>query len=303
MKIEVKDYTYEEMPDYNEYVEGAKEIVMTGHEIGVQYFPDVVYDTKEGIALHLQILVPSIFLEPDRKFPLIVFIQGSAWRKQNVYWDLYQRGRLAQRGYVVAVVEYRHSGIAHFPAQIIDGKNAIRYMKAHADEYHVDADNTFIMGDSSGGHTATLIGMTSNTSLFDEPINDIALNLRGIIDLYGAVNLTMPYGYPTALDHQLLSSNEGAFLGYNIRENEEEASKANAKTYVNLDYPPVLIVHGSKDRLVFMGQSVELYEEMKKAGKDVEFYILRNSDHAGCAFWKDELLDVYDEFIKECLVD
>ena len=46
MEIEVKDYTYETMPDYTDQVEGAKEINMTGDELWVRYYPDVVYDEK-----------------------------------------------------------------------------------------------------------------------------------------------------------------------------------------------------------------------------------------------------------------
>ena len=114
MKIEVKEYTYETMPDYICNLDNIPEIKMTGEEIGVD--------------LHLQLLVPSIFNHPNKKFPGVVFIQGSAWKKQNIYRNVANIGALAKRGYVCAIVEYRHSGIAHFPAQIIDGKNAIRYL-------------------------------------------------------------------------------------------------------------------------------------------------------------------------------
>ena len=55
---------------------------------------------------------------------------------------------------MIAVVEYRHSGIAPFPAQAIDTRNAIRYMKLHAKEYKADVNQMFVAGDSSGGHTA-----------------------------------------------------------------------------------------------------------------------------------------------------
>ena len=55
---------------------------------------------------------------------------------------------------MIAVVEYRHSGIAPFPAQAIDTRNAIRYMKLHAKEYKTDVNQMFVAGDSSGGHTA-----------------------------------------------------------------------------------------------------------------------------------------------------
>ena len=114
MKIKVNaNYTYETMPDYTDPVEGAKELVVSGHEISVAYIPDVVYDHKSGVDLHLHILQPKIMLEEDRTFPCVIFIKGSAWMKQQLHPEIPQLAKLAQLGYVVAEVEYRHSGIAH----------------------------------------------------------------------------------------------------------------------------------------------------------------------------------------------
>jgi acetyl esterase/lipase len=301
MKIEVKEYTYETMPDYDEKIEGAKEIFMTGEEIRLEYIPDVIYDEKDNTQLHLQIIKPSIFNKPNQLFPCVVFIQGSAWKKQNVYGNVANISKLASKGYVCVIVEYRDSSIAHFPAQIIDGKNAIRYMKANSDLYNVNKSKMIIMGDSSGGHTSAMIGMTSHTDLFDEPINEETLNLSAIIDLYGAVDVTLPYGFPTTLNHQEEDSPEGMLMGYNIKENLDKASIANCKTYASYNYPPMLILHGTKDKTVFAQESVDLYQAIKKEGKDVELYLVRNSDHGGAAFWKDETVNIYDQFIQRCL--
>lgn len=303
MKIKVNaNYTYETMPDYTDPVEGAKELVVSGHEISVAYIPDVVYDHKSGVDLHLHILQPKIMLEEDRTFPCVIFIKGSAWMKQQLHPEIPQLAKLAQLGYVVAEVEYRHSGIAHHPAQIIDAKNAIRYMKKHAAYYHADPEKVIIMGDSSGGHISCITGMTSNTTLFDEP-NDAhySCDVKGIISLYGAVDLTLPDGFPSTENHQLPDSPEGMLVGYNIRENPEEALRASARYYVHEDFAPVLLLHGSKDKTVFCQESVDLYRALKEAGKEVTFYIVRNADHGGAAFWTNEALAVYDQFIQDCL--
>ncbi len=79
----------------------------------------------------------------------------SAWMKQD-RTALVTLSRIAERGFVVAIVEYRHSGIASFPAQIQDARNAVRFMRANAAQYHVDADNLFLSGCSSGGQVALL---------------------------------------------------------------------------------------------------------------------------------------------------
>lgn len=302
MNIEVKDYTYEEMIEYTDEVDGAKEIIMDGNEVDVAYIPDIVYDHKDDADLHLQILMPKIFNQPDRKYPCICYVQGSAWRKQNCYRDVVNLGKLAAKGYVIAIIECRHSGIAKFPAQIIDAKNAIRFMKAHDDEYSVDKENVIIMGNSSGGNTSSLVGLTAHTDKFDEPINDENCCVKGIIDEYGAVEITLDDGFPTSLDHQLPSSHEGMVMGFNIRENKEKAEIANAKTYVNEEFNiPFLIMHGTRDRTVFCQQSVNLYYKLKEAKKDVELYLVKHADHGGGVFFKEETLTVIDKFIQRCL--
>ena len=301
MKITPSNYTYETMPEYTDEVIGAKEVIFNGDEPSVEYIPDVVYDTKDGTDLHLQILMPKVFNRTDVKFPGIIYVQGSAWRKQNCYRDIPNLSKLALRGYVIAIVEYRHSGIAHFPAPIIDAKNATRFMRQHADEYNLDTNVIFMMGNSSGGHVSSMSGMTSRTDLFDEPINDQPLDYKGIIDLYGSVELTLEYGFPTTLDCQLPTSPEGMEMGWNIREHMEETEVANSKTYAAYDYPPMLIAHGTKDKTVFCQESVNLYNACKEANKDVQFVFVRHSDHGGPAFYKEEMFDIYEEFFRHCL--
>lgn len=301
MKIEVKEYTYETMPDYTDEVEGAKEIKLSGKEIHTAYIPDVVYDRKDGTDLHLQIVTPKCPDSSDGRFPCVVYVQGSAWKEQDVHSNVANIGLLARKGYVTAIVQYRHSGIAKFPAQIIDAKNAIRFLIEHKDEYGVDENNIIIAGNSSGGHTSAMVGMTAKTDLFDEPINSRPLNIKGIIDLYGAVDITMDCGFPTTLNHGKPDSPEGMLMGFDISENPEAAKAACAKTYAGLDYAPMLIVHGTKDKTVFAQESVDLYNEIKAREKDVQLYLIRGADHGGAAFWSDEMIEIYHNFIQKCI--
>ena len=106
MIIEPSNYTYETMPDYTDAVDGAVEIPVTGEEMEIRYAHEVVYD--EAHNLHLEIFTPFQMAHPERTWPCITFIQGSAWMKQYVYQKVGMIARLAQRGYVVAIVEYRH---------------------------------------------------------------------------------------------------------------------------------------------------------------------------------------------------
>lgn len=79
--MEVKEWTYEEFPEFAEEVEGAERIPTTGDEIGVFYQHDVEYAEIDGEKLHLQILRPLTRNRPNMICPCVVFVQGSAWFK------------------------------------------------------------------------------------------------------------------------------------------------------------------------------------------------------------------------------
>lgn len=292
MHIDVKNYTYEEMPEYSDVIPGAHHIIMNKKELSLEYVPDIIYDEDNN--LHLYMIMPGVFQEPDHRFPCIVYVQGSAWHKQRTQVKVPYLSALAKRGYMIAIVEYRDSSIAHFPCCIEDTKKAIRYLQNNRDTYHL-TDDFIVAGDSSGGHTAAMTAVTANTGLFGGEVS-----IKGCIDLYGAVELTLEDGFPTTLNHQQADSYEGKYVGYDIRDHYQEAIKANVKTYAHDLNVPMLIAHGTKDRSVFCQQSVNLYEALKKEGKDVDLYLIDGADHGGAAFWSEEMITIYDDFIKTC---
>ncbi|MBT8906148.1 hypothetical protein BTI66_05675 [Lactobacillus delbrueckii subsp. bulgaricus] len=91
----------------------------------------------------------------DLTYPIFVYVQGSAWMKQNVYRDLPQMAKIAALGYVVVVVEYRGSDVASFPKPILDAQNGrTLHEAARARKYQGDPKRVILAGNSSGGHTA-----------------------------------------------------------------------------------------------------------------------------------------------------
>jgi acetyl esterase/lipase len=189
--MEIKEWTYEAFPAFDEEIEGVEKIATTGDEIGVRYIPDVTYAQIEGTSLTLQILRPYTRNHHDSVVPCVLYVQGSGWMKQDLYGQIPALSKLAERGYVVALVEYRHSGIATFPAQVLDARNALRFMRVHAEEYKIDADNMFIAGDSSGGHTAMFAGMMHHDDRLDNLFPGVSAEVRGIINWYGSVRVML----------------------------------------------------------------------------------------------------------------
>ena len=79
------------------------------------------------------------------------------------------------------------------------------------------------------------------------------------------------------------------------------ARQTNPMTYLDGDIPPILIAHGTKDRLVAFKQSVNLYKALKEKNKDVIFYRMKGADHGGPMFFCEEMLDEVIKFIKKSI--
>ncbi len=308
--MEVKEWTYEDLPEFTEIPEGAQVIQTTGDEVGVRYLHDIEYANVGGTPLHLQILFPytrnlaanPFAPEMPFKLPCFVFVQGSAWMQQYVYANVPALASLAARGYVCAIVEYRHSGIAQFPAQACDARNAIRFLRKMAGRFGIDPENIFLAGDSSGGHTAMWGGLLHNDDTEQNLYPGISAEVNGIINYYGSTSVIAPDSNPTQLQHCLPDSPEGRVMGgRNLLEEPELARKLSVECNIdeNTVLPPVLIFHGTKDRVVNCEGSAILYKRLKETGHPVSFYLVKGADHGGAEFWTSQVLDIVEGFMKE----
>ena len=299
--MEVKEWNYEEFPEFLEEVEGVSRLKTSGEEIGIHYEHDVEYANMEGVVLHLQILRPFSRNNKTPVLPCVVYVQGSAWMEQYVYGNIPMISKLAEYGYVVAIVEYRHSGIAPFPAQAIDARNAIRFMRMNAEKYSIDPEKIIVAGDSSGGHTAMFAGIIHDDETEHNLFPGVSAEVSGIINLYGSVSVMMEDSNPTTLNHHLPDSPEGMEMGgVNLREHPDLCRKLSVECNIDksTEIAPVLIFHGTKDRIVNTRQSVNLYRHLKELQKDVTLYLIEGADHGGAEFWTSQTISIMDEFIK-----
>lgn len=300
--MEIRNWSYEEYPSFDEPVEGVVHLPTTGDEAGTYTWTNVPYATVDGTTLHLQIIIPASRNRnnADLKYPCLVYVQGSAWFAQNLCAKIGMLARFAEKGYVVAIVEYRHSGIAPFPSMPLDTRNAIRFMKLHAAEYKVDQNRVYVGGDSSGGHAAMFSQIftdDADTDLY----HGVSADVRGIISFYGASSMMLDDGMPSTPNHHLPDSPEGKAMGsVNLREHPELCEYMSVECNVHADtpLPKVLMFHGSKDRTINPRVSVVIYQKLKSLGKDVQLYILDGADHGGPEFWDDQIITIIEAFMQ-----
>lgn len=223
--------------------------------------------------------------------------------EQNVKARVPQLSYLVQRGFVVAALEYRGSECAVFPAQALDAKAGVAFMKEHAQEYGVNPDNIFLMGDSSGAHTAIIAAFSYGVSEMEEEERKSTKPIvKGVIDLYGPTNFATMNDEPSSQDHRTPDSPEGCEIGRKyVLENPDLVRPAVVANYVseNRVLPPILMFHGTNDELVPFGQGCELFEKLTKAKKEAKFYQVIGAHHGGREFWSEEVLDIEEEFIRK----
>lgn len=106
--------------------------------------------------------------------PAVVYYDGGGWRtgcRSSLGPSVDTLGlsaieRLVEAGFVVASADYRLSSIAHFPAQLLDAKAAVRWLRAHAADYNVDPEQIYASGDSASGHLASLVALTAGSAKY-----------------------------------------------------------------------------------------------------------------------------------------
>lgn len=284
-----------EMPEGTQIIFG--EYGEKGTYYSCTYHPEVVYATYGDIERRLQIIRPH---RRDFRFPLVVYIQGSAWHKQDLYAAIPNLSHIAAKGYVIASVQIRETAIAPFPAALEDVKCAIRYMREHAEEYGVDPKRVAVWGDSSGGHLALMTGMTMgeyNNGRYADQSDEVS----AVVDYYGVTDLLSLGRYNDILDHDAADSPEGLLIGGRVKDHVELAKKA-SPLHQNLDkpLPPILIVHGDSDGIVHINQSIEMYKALRAHGHRAWFYKIVGGDHGG-GVWNQQVLELTEKFLSSCL--
>ena len=174
-------------------------------------------------------------------------------------------------------------------------------MRVHAHEYAVDRTRVAIMGDSSGGHTATYAGILHDDNTEHDLFPGVSAEVSCIVNYYGSTDFTFEDANPSTPNHNSPESPEGRIMG-GVDLNKDRAARETLTVRCNIDekteIAPVLIMHGTKDRTVNTKCSVYLHQHLKETGHESTLYLLRDADHGGAEFWTSEVLAIVDAFVR-----
>jgi acetyl esterase/lipase len=212
--------------------------------------------------------------------PAIVMIHGGGWIEGDKSSFDHYCIEYAQQGYFCATINYRLSSIAPFPAAVEDCKCAVRWLRAHAAEFHVDPNRIGAYGNSAGGQLALMLAMAGKDAGLEDdgPYADQSNAVQCAVSDSGVVNLD--YTIP---NNAGLKGVIDMFLAGPAASLHDRMRKASPPSYINAKAPPLLLLYGCDDTQVTIGPVDDFVVKLQQAGvTDLSYIRLAKVGH--CPF-------------------
>jgi acetyl esterase/lipase len=275
-------------PDRNDQIQCGK--------TSIKIFKNVVYARPKRPDGKTTSLTMDLFIpEPVRRRTVVVYVPGGGFVIAAKESALNLRTYVAEAGFAVASVQYRTTRDgANYRDGIEDIKAAIRYLRANAGKYGIDAEVVAAWGESAGGYLAAMVGVTNHDITFDVGADlDQSSDVQGVIDDFGASDISRIAADFDAPTQHATYTNEGLvkYIGRapdaNTLDLSVATTVANPLTYIHANAPPFLIFHGNEDRMVSPSQTLILHDTLVAAGVRSTRYVVDGAGHGDLTFMGD----------------
>lgn len=246
------------------------------------------------------------------KKPAVLYFPGGGFTSADHEKFLEMRYALACAGYVVAACEYR-AVPNKFPALLEDAKAAVRWMRAHASEFGVDADRIGLLGDSAGGYVVQMAGATNGEKNWDVgDFKEVSSDVQAVVSIYGISDLTTigegignENVHASAAVTEALLFNGPAFkdfAGASVNADPQKAKAASPIGHVDGTEPPFLLMHGSGDKVVSPLQSKKMFEALQNKKVEAEYVLVRGAEHGDLPWYQpgviSRVVNFFDRHLK-----
>ena len=234
--------------------------------------------------------------------PAVICIHGGGWAKGSRISHAKIAQTLAARGYVAATISYRLSGEAPFPAAIHDCKAAVRFLRANAKTFGINADHIGAIGLSAGGHLTALLAATSGVGELE--------GQGGNADANSAIQAAIPMGAQTdflskrtreisALDDRGQIWRQ--FLGGTLNEIPNTYRLASPLHHLNKNDPPCWFITGRHDDPSTHAE--QFRNRLKECGIAAGLTVIEGAPHGfiNNQIWFDQMIEKADGFFGEIL--
>ena len=242
---------------------------------------DIDYVGDGHIGHKMDVYFPK---DNNEKHNVIIHIYGSAWGSNNSKGsaDLGTVGIAAlQAGYILVCPNHRTYQDALYPAQINDIKAVVRYLRGNAEELGIDTSFIAISGFSSGGHLASLMGVTRNVKK-DYTVGSATMDIEGTLGKYtnesSWVDAVCDWSGPVdcrdkGCGNPIPMAPENDMVGgCNDQQCPDKHALLGANTFIDATDAPTMVAHGSADNIVPQCEGEKFYNNLKKAGVECEYH-------------------------------
>ncbi|MEX2115010.1 MAG: alpha/beta hydrolase [Pirellulales bacterium] len=269
---------------------------------------DVVYGHKDGMALTLDVLTPV----EGAKGIGVILVSSGGWRSSKSDVPGADDGRrnrehwvqgLLQGGYTLFVARHGSAPRYYVPEMVDDIRRSVRFVRLQANQFQVDPDHLGITSGSSGGHLSLMVATTGDDgdSEAKDPVLRVSSRVQACVAWFpptDLVNWGKPQGY-----QDIEQSRPGFFTEIfgQIGDLESQLRSISPIDQVTTDDPPLLLIHGDKDKTVPIQQSEVMRDRYQSAGLPIEFIVQPNGGHS---WWPGILAqykavdDWFDRFLK-----
>jgi acetyl esterase/lipase len=177
---------------------------------------------------------------------------------------------LAAHGVAAFVLQYRLSPAYRYPAPMMDGARAVRYVRSHAVEFGIAPDKIGVWGFSAGGNLAGYLATEpfdrdrSNTDLVER------VSAHPDFAIFSYARLTMDASVPR-------TGNMESLLGENPT--PEMLDRVSFARHVTRNTSPSFIYSTTADQTVNSLNATEYYDALKRAGVPVELHVFELGPH------------------------
>ncbi|MEH2063696.1 MAG: alpha/beta hydrolase [Nostoc sp.] len=231
----------------------------------IRHQKDILFASPAGFPLKMEVYQP-----PEvGKYPAVVVIYGGSWQYGNPHANSEFNQYIANHGYTVFAIDYRHAPKYQFPSQLDDVRVALNFIRKNAAAYEADPERMVLLGRSAGAHLAMLAAYQTD-----------APPIRAVVNYYGPVDLTEGYKTPPIPDPIHSRAVLKAFLGGSLKELPNQYQIASPINYITHPLPPTLLIYGSRDNLVEARFGRQMYERLHDSGNTAVFLEIPWAEHA-----------------------
>ena len=213
-------------------------------------------------------------------FPVLLQVHGGGWmigKKEEQAKPLMYH--LAERGWLCVAINYRLSPKAAFPAHIIDVKKAIAWVRENIAEYGGNPDFIAITGGSAGGHLSSLAALTPNYAPYQPDFEETDTSIQAAVPFYGVYDFLDRFDIRPEMSMEKMLADK--VMQCTQAQDHELWDKGSPLSNVHADAPPMFVIHGTHDSLVWVEEAQTFVSAMQKEStQPVVYGELPGAQHA-----------------------